>query len=138
MPNGTAARTFSLNVFLTPAPDLPGMWVGHCLEVDVVSQGDSLRHAYEMTREAVELVILDDLSLGREPTQRSAPRDEWEAAYKTVQSRNPKLYTLTELFERESELHFALAPLILNFVSVANVHPAALQEIAAHPRAQAA
>ncbi len=136
MPDGTATRTFSFNVFLTRAPDVAGQWVGHCLEVDVVSQGNSLRHAYEMTREAVEMVVLDDLDLGREPTLRSAPREEWEAAYRVVQSANPKLYTLAELFEHESEMHFALAPLILNFQAV--VHPVALQEIEVHPRAQAA
>ena len=30
MTNGTATRTFSLNVFLTRAPDIDGQWVGHC------------------------------------------------------------------------------------------------------------
>lgn len=136
MPNGPATRTFSLTVYLTRAPDVAGQWVGHCLDVDVVSQGDSMKHAYEMTREAVEMIVLDDLNVGREPAQRSAPREEWEAAYGVVKSANPKLYTLTELFEQENALHFAMAPLILNFV--ANVHPAALQELEASPRAQAA
>ncbi len=109
-----ATRTFSLNVFLTRAPDVAGQWVGHCLEVDVVSQGRSMKEAFEATREAVELVLLDDLGAGREPTRRSAPREEWEAAYAAVRTGCPRLYTLRELFENEQKLRYALAPLILN------------------------
>ncbi len=139
VPNGPATRTFSLTVYLTRAPDVAGQWVGHCLEIDVVSQGDSMRHAYEMTREAVEMVILDDLNSNREPALRSAPREEWEAAYQSVQSANPKLYSLTELFEAESTLRKgALAPLIMTFVAAGNVRPAALQEIDTHPTVRAA
>jgi predicted RNase H-like HicB family nuclease len=133
-----ATRTFSLNVFLTRAPDVEGQWVGHCLEVDVVSQGQTMREAFEATREAVELVILDDLGSAREPTQRSAPREEWEAAYALVRTGNPRLYTLRELFENEQRLRYALAPLILNFASAPNLRPASLQELNAHPLAQAA
>ncbi len=139
MPSGPATRTFSLTVYITRARDVAGQWVGHCLEVDVVSQGDSMRHAYDMTREAVEMVILDDLNSNREPTLRSAPREEWEAAYQSVQSADPKLYPLAELFERESELRRgALAPLIMTFIAAADVHPAALQEINTPPTVRAA
>jgi len=138
VPNGTAMRTLNLSVFLTRAPDVEGQWVGHCLDLDVVSQGDSMRHAYEMTREAVELLILDDLNAGREPTLRSAPREEWEAATRVVHSANPKLYTLSELFANEGHMHYALAPLMLGFEAVTSMHPAALQEIEAPLRAQAA
>lgn len=138
MPNGIARRTFSLNVFLSRAPDVEGQWLGHCLEVDVVTQGDSMHHAYAMAREAVEMVILDDLNAGREPTLRAAPPEEWEAVYRLVRSSGPKLYTLEELFANERKLTFALAPLILNVEAVPNVHPVALQELAAHPLVQAA
>ena len=131
-------RTFSLNVFLARAPDVEGQWVGHCLEVDVVSQGQTMKEAFEATREAVELVVLDDLASAREPTQRSAPREEWEAAYAAVRTGSPRLYTLGELFESEQLLRYALAPLILNFASIPDARPASLQELDAHPLVQAA
>lgn len=34
-------------------------WVAQCLEYDVSSQGDSVEHALEMIREAVELYLED-------------------------------------------------------------------------------
>lgn len=115
-------RTFNFTVYLTRAPDLDGQWVGHCLDVDVVSQGDSLKQAYEMTREAVEIVVLDDLNTGREPAERSAPREEWAAAYaKVKQHSEPKLLTLGELFEQQDALHVAMAPLVLTFQRPAEV-----------------
>lgn len=129
------ARTLNLTVYLTRAPDLEGQWVGHCLDVDVVSQGASLQQAYEMTREAVEMVVLDDLNANRDPSERSAPREEWEAAYASVKSLSPKLLTLSELFEREQSLRFALAPLVLTFHRVSK-QPA--EELEAHPLVQAA
>ena len=138
MSTAAATRTFSLNVFLTRAPDVEGQWVGHCLEVDVVSQGQTMKEAFEATREAVELVVLDDLASAREPTQRSAPREEWEAAYAAVRTGSPRLYTLGELFESEQLLRYALAPLILNFASIPDARPASLQELNAHPLVQAA
>jgi predicted RNase H-like HicB family nuclease len=36
-----------------------GQWTAWCLEYDVASQGDTLEHAMEMIKEAVELHIED-------------------------------------------------------------------------------
>lgn len=132
------ARTFSFTVYLTRAPDLQGQWVGHCLDVDVVSQGGSLKQAYEMIREAVDMVVLDDLNAGRDPSKRSAPREEWEAAYAEVRSAAPKLLTISELFERQDSLRFAMAPLVLTFVKQECRRPAELQELKTRPFVQAA
>jgi predicted RNase H-like HicB family nuclease len=35
----------------------PGWWVGHCLELGVVSQGKSVEEAQDNLREAVELYL---------------------------------------------------------------------------------
>ena len=48
-------RHFTEWFLVTPAEDLPGAWTVHCLETDVVSQGESPRHAFEMGMEAVEM-----------------------------------------------------------------------------------
>lgn len=57
-------------VLVKPAEDVPGQWVGHCLELDIVSVGTSLTHAIEMTAEAACECIADDLSNDRYPLDR--------------------------------------------------------------------
>jgi hypothetical protein len=69
----------NLTVLVTPAQDLPGQWVAHCLNIDIVTQGDSIQHALAMAREAVLMVVRDDLIRGRDPLQRRpAPEECWE------------------------------------------------------------
>src|SRR5947209_3310903 len=59
------------------AADLPDAWVAHCLDFDVVSQGNSPQHAIEMLREAVEMVVMDDLKRNADPRSRRAPEAYW-------------------------------------------------------------
>lgn len=69
-------RRFERNFWLLvkPADDVPGQWVGHCLELDILSVGDSLQEAIRMTSEAMCEAIADDIEHGRSPLQRrSAP-----------------------------------------------------------------
>lgn len=42
-------------ILIQPAPDLPGQFVAHHLETDVVSQGDDPRQALAMCREALKV-----------------------------------------------------------------------------------
>lgn len=63
---------------IQPADEIPGVWTAHCLELDVVTQGDSPEHALEMAQEAACMVLFDDLVRGEEPTARRAPDEEWE------------------------------------------------------------
>ena len=60
------------------AADVPGEWVGHCLDFDVVTQGRSLQHAFEMLMEAVGMVVVDDLEASRQPRDRRAPQVYWD------------------------------------------------------------
>jgi predicted RNase H-like HicB family nuclease len=62
---------------IRPAEDAAGQWVGHCLDMDVVSQGNSPLEAIEMVMEATTMVAADDLLKGRNPLDRRAPREEW-------------------------------------------------------------
>lgn len=63
-----------LNVLIYPTPDLADQWVAHCLETDLVSQGNDPAHALEMMAEAIELVARHNIEKGRPPiVYRNAP-----------------------------------------------------------------
>ena len=69
----------TVRIALYPAPDLPGQWIGHCLELDVVSQGNSASHALEMVAEAIELLAQDNVEHGRPALEpRPAPREVYD------------------------------------------------------------
>ncbi len=69
-------RNYNLRAIIYRAPDAPHIWVAHCLELDVVSQGATPGQANEAIREAVEMVLLDDLNAGFDPFGRHpAPAD---------------------------------------------------------------
>ena len=62
-----------------PSKDVDGQWVAHCLNFDIVSQGNSLMHARDMLIEAVALSLMDDFEAGRDPIARpSAPKEYWD------------------------------------------------------------
>ena len=52
-------------------------WLAHCLDLDVITYGKSLDHAMEMAREAITMVVDDDLVVGRDPLSRRAPKSCW-------------------------------------------------------------
>ena len=51
-----APLKYRFNVFVIPAPDLPDQWVAHCIELDLVTQGNTAAHASAMLLEAIALV----------------------------------------------------------------------------------
>jgi hypothetical protein len=81
-------KAFERNFWLVikPADDVPGQWVGHCLDLDIVSVGTSLSHAIEMTAEAVCECIVDDLTNDRHPLERRAAPAEFYAELSRIQS----------------------------------------------------
>lgn len=69
-----------------PAEDLPGQWVAHCLDLDVVSQGNSLQHAIEMICEAVAMMMADRAS-GRDKSQtQRAPEEYYDLLFYVLQT----------------------------------------------------
>jgi len=60
----------NLAVLVTPSSSIPGQWVAHCLNLNIVTQGDSIQHAIMMSREAVAQVVADDLLHGLDPLER--------------------------------------------------------------------
>ncbi len=76
-----STREYHLWAVARPSPDVEGQWVGHCLQLDVVTVGDSLEHCFQMLQEASGMVVCDDLNLGRNPLDRADHADpvwkEW-------------------------------------------------------------
>lgn len=70
-----------LAVLIYRAPDLPTQWIGHCLDLDVVSQGDSPADAFKMVSEAVDLVVADDRAQGLHPLGRQAAPLSWRSVH---------------------------------------------------------
>ncbi len=56
-----------LNVIIYAAPDLEGQWIAHCLETDIITQGNSAPEALEMIAEAIEVIAIQNVSKGRPP-----------------------------------------------------------------------
>lgn len=51
-------------------------WVAACPTFDVITYGDSPAHAIAMIQDAVQMVVLDDLNGGHDPSDRAAPADD--------------------------------------------------------------
>jgi predicted RNase H-like HicB family nuclease len=82
-------------VVVIPTDDVPGEWLAHCLDLNVMSQGRSLSHALDMVIEAVDLVLEEDRKAGLDPFDRTAPPEEWAAFAEHM--RRAELTTLDEL-----------------------------------------
>lgn len=79
--------TRNLWVLVTRSKELPDQWVAHCLDLDVVTQGNSIEHAFEMSVEAVQMLIDDDIEHGLNPFTRSpAPEEEWAPLHSLIQN----------------------------------------------------
>lgn len=66
---------------LYPAPDLPGQWIAHGLETDVVTQGDSAGHALVMMADALDTLATFQATRQRLTLRlRPAPKEVWDLA----------------------------------------------------------
>ncbi len=66
-------------IVIKPAEDVPGVWVSHCLTLDVMSQGSSPGDALKHLMGAVFIAVGDDLLAGRDPAARGkkTPAEDW-------------------------------------------------------------
>ncbi len=74
-------RTFNLWVMLGPCESVPGEWYAHCLDMDLVTQGRSLQHAFEMAIEACGTVLAEETAAGLDPLRRRAPQESWDELF---------------------------------------------------------
>lgn len=86
-------RSFDLTAVLKPSEDIPGRWVSHCLELDVVSEGTTVPEALGMLLEASVMTLTDDLSSGRKPLARRAPKEFWLELDRIVKTGTPVTFT---------------------------------------------
>lgn len=55
--------------------EIEGQWTAHILELDLVTQGNSIEHAFKMAGEAAGMVVVEDLKADRDPLTRRAPAE---------------------------------------------------------------
>lgn len=85
--SGTVATTMWV---LVTRSEVEEQWIAHCLNIDVVTTGDSIGHAFEMAREAVMMAVEDDLQHDRDPLGRSpAPSECWQLLHKVNETGRP-------------------------------------------------
>lgn len=122
-------RTTNLWFVFHRAEDIPGEWVGHCLELDVISQGTSLSHTMRMLGEACAMVMVDDFLAKRDPQERRAPDEYWKALYSLIAHGEPVEFTKID----ESKLQSAACQVVFITRSVSaqpqKVEQAELQSI---------
>lgn len=82
---------------------VPDGWEVHCLELDLVTYGDTLEHASEMGREAVSMILVDDLVNGHNPLDRQAPDEIYEEMLGVVHG-GERVDTGDPRLEREAAL----------------------------------
>lgn len=93
----TSSDFFTLRFWLvfTREPSSEDPWIVHCLDVDVVTQGRSLRHACGMVAEAVQLMLTENAL-----PQRPAPPEYWDRLW-TLLRTHRRIDDLGEVLEHE-------------------------------------
>lgn len=75
------------SVLLTAAADVPGEFVAHCLDYDIMSQGRDPLHALKMVQEAIQLMAEHECNKGRDLLRRRhAPNADWTLFYKIMKT----------------------------------------------------
>jgi hypothetical protein len=82
----TATFTFWTKIVPT---ELKGQWVAHCLDFDVMSQGNSPQHALKMLNEAMAISLSDDMMNGVDPHTRRVSDSEWDAFRELLSQAKP-------------------------------------------------
>ncbi len=70
--------TRTLSMLFKPAGDMPGAWVAHVLDFHSYTYGLSLPQAIQSALEVAAVVVQEDFTIGRDPTDRRAPEADWQ------------------------------------------------------------
>jgi hypothetical protein len=78
-----------VSVLMYPAEDIPGVWIAHCLDLDVMSQGmpnGGVESASECMAEAIMLACQWDRNQLLDPfrCRKPAPAEDWDAFTRTA------------------------------------------------------
>lgn len=107
------------------AQDLPGQWVTHCLDLDLVSQGVSVRDALENICDAVSMVLEE----GHLERYRRAPEQDW-ALFRQTQEEGDRV-ELEELVSAPERLQ---GNVLVGSITVPGPKPASKQKAWTMPR----
>jgi predicted RNase H-like HicB family nuclease len=110
-------REFS--VLFKTDPELPGQWVAHCLNWDLVTQGNSLEHATKMIVEAIALTIEEDHAARLDPSQRASAPEEFWLEFRSILDKGDRLSK--ELVERLSRAKSARVAAVIYLEAVAGM-----------------
>ncbi len=80
---------FNFWAVVKPSKAIPGEWIAHSLEFDVVSQGSSPQHALDMMAEATFMVLTHDLENKLKVSRRRAPEKFFEELNRIIEHGEP-------------------------------------------------
>ncbi len=89
-------KTYNIALLCRPSKDVPGQWIAHCLDIDLVTQGKSASDAVKMAQEAVVMLVQHELEQGRDPLDRRAPDEDWKVFQRVLEKGTP-VASLAEL-----------------------------------------
>jgi predicted RNase H-like HicB family nuclease len=69
----------NFSVLIQPA-QVSGQWLAHVLELDVMTQGNSVAHAFDMAAEAAKLVCAEN----ERDAWRRSPEEDWRPFYEIM------------------------------------------------------
>ncbi|MEZ4432843.1 MAG: hypothetical protein R3F65_10545 [bacterium] len=97
---GVGGNTHGFKLLVEPASDVPGSWLAHILDIDVVTYGGGFREAMDLGLEAAALVVSDDLANGLNPLDRArAPIEVYRRVARIMESQCPPM-TVEEIEAR--------------------------------------
>ena len=110
-------RPQTLSVLACKSKQVDGQWVGHCLDLDLVTQGNSAHHVLDMVLDALAMVIEDDLAHGRDTFDGSswdpAPTKYWEQYCRIVEGGEVAEPGALEDREADFDSFAAVVPIML-------------------------
>lgn len=83
LPENKEQRVMNISFWfaLSPCEDIPGQWISHCLELDSISQGNTIEHALNMGIEAALMILEADQKTKINSLNRRAPDNFWNDLY---------------------------------------------------------
>lgn len=78
-----------IHVAVYPAPDVPGAWIGHVLDNDIVTQADTKEGARAAALEAWQLVRewdeTEHVLTGELEERKPAPPEAWDRPHESIE-----------------------------------------------------
>lgn len=132
-------RNYNFRALIHRSENAPHIWVAHCLELGLVSQGDTPAQARDAIEEAVQMIVVDDLNEGLDPLDRQPSEEKYQRMAKDLFERGRSVdLSKNGVAEREQVSRF-LVFLSLSFqrvesiesVNAADLHVQRFRELAA-------